>query len=153
VRCLAEAVYYEAGFEPPPGQRAVAQVVVNRVRDRNFPASVCGVVYQGQRRKTGCQFSFACDGSRVRRPPALAQWNEARIVAQQALGGYVMAAVGTATHYHVASLNPWWEPTVIRVAQVGAHVFYRWPGRAGLPSALTNRYDGREHELGIAEAR
>src|SRR5688572_1678743 len=69
VDCLADAIYYEAGFEPVAGQRAVAQVVVNRVRDRNFPKSVCGVVFQGAERKTGCQFTFTCDGSMNRRPP------------------------------------------------------------------------------------
>ena len=144
VKCLAEAVYYEAGFEPLPGQQAVAPEVLNRMRDSNFPATVCGVVYQGERRRTGCQFSFACDGSRVRRPPALAQWNEARIVAEQALSGYVMAAVGTATHYHTTAVSPWWKPTVTKVAQVGSQIFYRWPGKAGLPTALKDRYAGVE---------
>lgn len=144
INCMTEAVYYEAGFEPLPGQRAVAQVILNRLRDRNFPASVCGVVYQGAKRRTGCQFSFVCDGSRRRRPPGLHEWNRARVVAVQALGGYVMAAVGTATHYHTHAVDPWWRSTVVQVAQIGAHVFYRWPGKAGLPSALKDRYDGRE---------
>lgn len=145
VHCLAEAVYYEAGFEPVDGQRAVAQVVLNRVRDRNFPASVCGVVYQGVGRKTGCQFSFVCDGSRARRPPHQREWDKARSIAASALSGYVVAAVGTATHYHTDYVDPWWAPTVVRVAQVGAHIFYRWPGRAGQPDALSDeRYEGGE---------
>src|SRR5579872_563138 len=93
--CLADAVYYEAGFEPLDGQRAVAQVVLNRVRDRNFPNTICGVVYEGWRRKTGCQFSFACDNSLLRRAPNAREWAEAIRVADQALSGYVMAAVGS----------------------------------------------------------
>jgi hypothetical protein len=145
VSCLAEAVYYEAGFEPVEGQRAVAQVVLNRVRDRNFPATVCGVVYQGAGRKTGCQFSFVCDGSLWRRPPHERDWDRARSIAASALSGYVVAAIGTATHYHTDYVDPWWAPTVVKVAQVGAHIFYRWPGRAGQPAALDDdRYEGGE---------
>jgi spore germination cell wall hydrolase CwlJ-like protein len=144
VHCLAEAVYYEAGFEPLDGQRAVAQVVLNRVRDRNFPSTVCGVVYQGVGRKTGCQFSFVCDGSLQRRPPERREWDRVRVVAEQALGGYVVAAVGTATHYHTDYVDPWWRPTLVEVGQIGAHIFYRWPGKAGLPSALVDRYSGGE---------
>ncbi len=149
VQCLANAVYYEAALEPVQGQRAVAQVVVNRVRDPDFPHSICGVVYQGWERPTGCQFSFTCDGSLSRAPvPALIA--QARMVAQQALNGYVMADVGMATHYHAASIDPWWRPTVVRVAQVGAHIFYRWPGAAGLPLAFTQSYAGGEMKLAQA---
>lgn len=150
IDCLAQAVFYEAGTEPLDGQRAVAQVVLNRVRDRNFPATVCGVVYQGSTRSTGCQFSFTCDGSITRRPPGHDQWRGARLVAEQALAGYVDAAVGSATHYHATYVNPWWRPTLVQVAQVGTHVFYRWPGKAGLPSALTQPYAGGETRLAAA---
>jgi hypothetical protein len=134
--CLADAVYYEAGFQPVDGQRAVAQVVLNRVRDRNFPNTICGVVYEGWKRKTGCQFSFACDSSLLRRLPNAREWAAALSVARQALSGYVMAAVGSATHYHTLDVRPWWRSTVVQVAQVGSQIFYRWPGRAGLPGAL-----------------
>lgn len=145
VSCLAQAVYFEAGSEPVEGQRAVAQVVLNRVRDRNFPATVCGVVYQGGGRKTGCQFSFVCDGSLTRRPPRDRDWDRARSIAASALSGYVVAAIGTATHYHTDYVDPWWAPTVVKVGQVGAHIFYRWPGRAGTPAALDEaRYEGGE---------
>ena len=95
VRCLAQAVYFEAGFQPVEGKRAVAQVIVNRVRDRDFPKTVCGVVYEGSRRRSGCQFSFACDGSVRRRPPTADELASAEQIARDALGGYVMAAVGT----------------------------------------------------------
>ena len=63
LNCLASAVYYEAGNQDENGERAVAQVVLNRVRHPAFPASICGVVYQGSTRPTGCQFTFTCDGS------------------------------------------------------------------------------------------
>ena len=125
VQCLANAVYYEAALEPLEGQRAVAQVVLNRVRDADFPRSICGVVYQGWARPTGCQFSFTCNGA-LGRAPSPAIYAQARRVAEAALDGYVMAAVGRATHYHAAAVDPWWRRTLARMAQVGAHIFYAW---------------------------
>ncbi|WP_375429369.1 cell wall hydrolase [uncultured Sphingomonas sp.] len=134
--CLTAAVYHEARSEDPNGQRAVAQVVLNRVRDRAFPASVCGVVYQGSQRRTGCQFSFTCDGSTAaRREPGA--WERARGVAEAALGGSVYAPVGSATHYHTTAVSPWWAPSLARIGLVGSHVFYRW--RGALERALTFR--------------
>ena len=145
VRCLAQAIYFEAGFQPVEGQRAVAQVVVNRVRDRDFPKTVCGVVYEGWRRRTGCQFSFVCDGSLWRRTPTPDELASAAQIARDALGGYVMAAVGTATHYHSWRVDPSWKDTLVQTAQIGDHIFYRWPGKAGLPSFLQDdRYAGGE---------
>ena len=144
VHCLSEAVYYEAGYEPLDGQRAVAQVVLNRVRDPNFPDTVCGVVYQGWWRKTGCQFSFVCDGSLVRRPPSAEESARAQAVAEQALNGYVATAVGTATHYHTDYVQPYWGSSVVRVATIGTHIFYRWPGKAGEVAALDRTYAGGE---------
>jgi hypothetical protein len=149
VRCLTNAVYYEAALEPLDGQRAVAQVVVNRLRDPNFPKSVCGVVYEGWERLTGCQFSFTCDGALARGPiPAL--WERSRKVAEDALNGYVMAAVGAATHYHADYVAPYWAPALVKITQIGQHIFYRWPGAAGLPQALTAAYAGGELRLSEA---
>jgi len=127
VECLADAVYYEARGESAAGQAAVAQVVLNRVRSPAFPKTVCSVVYE--RAAAGaCQFSFACasPGRRERQ-----SWARARDVARRALGGYVMTAVGGATCFHVARLGDSWGPRLVRVAQVGQHVFF---GRAGRPS-------------------
>jgi hypothetical protein len=134
VDCLTAAVYYEARGEPREGQAAVAQVVLNRVRDAGFPKSVCGVVYQGLASHE-CQFTFACDGSTdARREPAA--WDRAREVAGDALAGYVVNAVGGATHYHVADLGEIWGGQMVRIAQIGQHVFYR-RGHHGAASALT----------------
>jgi spore germination cell wall hydrolase CwlJ-like protein len=149
VRCLANAIYYEAALEPIEGQQAVAQVVVNRVRDPNFPKSVCGVVYEGWERITGCQFSFTCDGALVRTPvPDL--WEQARRVAEAALSGYVRKDVGAATHYHADYVAPYWAPGLVKIAQIGTHIFYRWPGLAGTPQALTAVYKGGELRLSEA---
>lgn len=150
LRCLTQAVYYEAALEPTTGQEAVAQVVLNRVRDVNYPKTVCGVVYQGAERNTGCQFSFTCDGSLARAPVGWA-WDRARSVAERALSGHVAANVGTATHYHADYVYPWWAPTLSKITQVGAHVFYRWKGVYGETAAFNRAYAG--HEPLIDEAR
>ena len=143
LECLASAVYYEAGSEDDDGERAVAQVVLNRVRHPAFPGSVCNVVYEGSTRATGCQFTFTCDGSLYRQPD-LAGWRRAYTIAQQALGGYVYAPVGYATHYHANYVVPYWAPTLAKNAVVGAHIFYRWAGGWGRPTAFTKTYSGHE---------
>lgn len=145
--CLTAAVYYEARSEPIDGQRAVAQVVLNRVRDRAFPHSVCGVVYQGSQRRTGCQFSFTCDGSMNYRRDPLA-WARAAQVAAAALSGQVYAPVGSATFYHANYVLPWWAGSLTRIGSVGAHIFYRW--RGAMERALSFRADYAGVEPGIA---
>jgi hypothetical protein len=143
LECLASAVYYEAGSEDVDGERAVAQVVLNRVRHPAFPASICDVIYEGSTRPTGCQFTFTCDGSLYRQPD-LAGWRRAYKVAQFALGGYVYAPVGYATHYHANYVVPYWAPTLAKNAIVGAHIFYRWAGGWGRPAAFVKNYSGHE---------
>jgi spore germination cell wall hydrolase CwlJ-like protein len=144
IECLTQAIYYEAGFEPLDGRRAVAQVVLNRLRHPAFPKTVCGVIYEGAAgATTGCQFSFACDGA-LRRPPAAGAWREARQIAEAALNGYVMAAVGEATHYHTDYVAPYWAPRLTKVKQIATHIFYRWPGGWGEPGAFNGRYAGFE---------
>ncbi len=127
--CLAQAVYYEARGETPSGQAAVAQVVLNRVRHPAFPKSICAVVFQGAR-TSGCQFSFACDGA-SHHPTESAAWRRAEQVAAKALNGSVMAEVGAATHFHVTGLSADWGPHLLKVAQIGSHVFFRFGGHAG----------------------
>jgi spore germination cell wall hydrolase CwlJ-like protein len=132
--CLTAAVYYEARGETSAGQAAVAQVVLNRVRHPAFPKSVCAVVYQGAATHS-CQFSFACNGA-MRAGHELGAWDRARDVAARALSGYVMNDVGRATHFHVASLGGIWGAGMVRVAQIGSHVFYTFGAhRTGLSSA------------------
>jgi hypothetical protein len=122
--CLTQAVYFEARGETPHGQAAVAQVVMNRVANPSFPKSVCGVVFQGAA-SHGCQFSFACDGS-MRRGREIAAWDRARRIAERALSGVRLADIGRATHFHTTDCQPDWGPQMLRVAQVGLHVFYRF---------------------------
>ncbi|MFZ1743584.1 MAG: cell wall hydrolase [Pontixanthobacter sp.] len=143
LQCLTSAVYYEAASEAIAGQEAVAQVVLNRVAHPSYPNSVCGVVFQGSERKTGCQFSFTCDGSLNRTASAVA-WARARSVAQNALSGYVYKPVGLATHYHTIWIYPYWAPSLDPIGTIGAHRFYRWKGNAGQPAAFISRYAGFE---------
>jgi len=142
LNCLTQAIYYEAATEPVSGQRAVAQVVLNRVRHPAYPNSVCGVVYEGSS-KPVCQFSFTCDGSLLRQPSS-GLWANARNIAARALQGQVEGRVGTATHYHADYVLPRWAYTLAKVEQIGAHIFYRFPGSAGTALAFSRGWNGRE---------
>jgi len=133
--CLTQAIYYEAASEPDAGQRAVAQVVLNRVAHPAFPKTVCGVVYQGSERSTGCQFTFTCDGALARVPNRLF-WERAEAVARAALAGYVYAPVGLATHYHTIAVHPYWADSLAFLGTIGAHRFYRLGGPAGAAAAF-----------------
>jgi spore germination cell wall hydrolase CwlJ-like protein len=148
--CLTQAVYYEARGEGRDGMRAVAQVVLNRVRHPAFPKTVCGVVFQGAARRSGCQFSFTCDGS-MRRGVNRVAWNRARDIASKALSGGVFAAVGNATHFHTTGVSPLWRASLVRVSQVGDHLFYRFGGRSGSSAAFT--YAARPSTLADAQPR
>lgn len=141
--CLTAAVYYEAASEAGPGQAAVAQVVLNRMRHPAYPGTVCGVVFEGADRPTGCQFSFTCDGAMDRAPSALG-WARAKAVASAALNGAVAVEVGMATHYHTDWVAPYWAERLVKMKQIGAHIFYRWTGSWGLPRAFVKTHSGVE---------
>ena len=158
LECMTDAVYYEARGESAHGQAAVAQVVMNRVSHPAFPKTVCGVVFQGAGR-SGCQFSFACDGS-MKRTRESGAWARARAVAKRALIGAAGAQVGRATHFHTTAVSPFWAPSMLRVAQVGTHVFYKLsPYRMRAAPQASPRADelvltsgpvGQMHDLRIA---
>jgi hypothetical protein len=141
--CLTAAVYYEAASETAIGQAAVAQVVINRMRHPAFPKTICGVVFQGQERTTGCQFSFTCDGA-MNRPPSAAGWARARGTAAAALNGRVAVEVGMATHYHTDWVAPYWAERLVKMRQIDTHIFYRWTGAWGLPGAFSGAHAGTE---------
>lgn len=143
LQCLTAAIYYEAASEPDGGQRAVAQVVLNRVAHPAYPKTVCGVVYQGSERPTGCQFSFTCDGSLARAPQRYF-WQRAENVAHAALSGAVYAPAGLATHYHTIQVNPYWAPSLRYLTTIGAHRFYAFNGAAGNPASFRFAYFGGE---------
>ena len=146
VDCLASAIYYEAGNEALEGQKAVAQVILNRVRHPAYPKTICGVVYQGQERSTGCQFSFSCDGS-MARIPAAALWQRLRNLSQSMLTGTVYAPVGWATHYHTDWVVPVWSAKLDKIRAEATHLFFRWTGFWGTPAAFRGRYVGGEPNI------
>jgi spore germination cell wall hydrolase CwlJ-like protein len=146
LECLTQAIYYEAATEGADGQRAVAQVVLNRMHHPGFPSTVCGVVYQGSELPTGCQFTFTCDGSLARTPLA-AIWAQAKRIASEALNGRVDPAVGHATHYHADYVVPYWADSLLKQVQIGHHIFYRLRGTLGSSAAFSQRYPGMEPNL------
>ncbi len=124
--CLATAIYFEARGESYRGQVAVAQVVLNRVKDHRYPDTICGVVFQNQHRRNACQFSFACDGipdTVTERKP----WDQAEEIAAKITSGEIyLTEVGEATHYHATYVRPAWAPRMNKVTQIGLHVFYKF---------------------------
>lgn len=131
-QCLALNIYFEARSDNLAGKAAVADVVINRTKDRRYPASICEVVHQGRQDANGnmirnqCQFSWYCDG-KSDDPKNLELWNESQIIAYNMLthGKYRGITEG-ATHYHATYVNPRWAADLQQVGQIGAHVFYRW---------------------------
>lgn len=128
INCLAEAIYYEARGESFTGQAAVAEVIMNRVNHRVYPDTICGVVYEGSERVTGCQFSFTCDGSMTRAPRGRA-WRRSQLVAEHVAIGFAPPRTRSATHYHTTAVDPHWNDSLVQTGQIGTHVFYRFPSR------------------------
>jgi spore germination cell wall hydrolase CwlJ-like protein len=125
LRCMATAIYFEARDEPVKGQIAVAQVIMNRIRSPFYPKTVCGVVYQGERNRHGCQFSFTCTGktNSVKEKP---EWATAVKLAKQVIAGEVwLKEVGYATHYHATYVHPPWRFELDKITQIGGHIFYK----------------------------
>ena len=123
-RCLAQAVYFEARGESYEGQLAVAEVVMNRVLSPRYPRTVCGVVFENERRRHACQFSFACDG-RSDRPREAGAWADAVRTAYLVRSGDLRDLTDEATHYHADYVSPYWSHTLERTRKIGAHIFYR----------------------------
>ncbi|MEK6638401.1 MAG: cell wall hydrolase [Pseudomonadota bacterium] len=146
--CLAQAISYEAGNETIAGQEAVAQVILNRLRHPAYPKTICGVVYQGSERKTGCQFTFTCDGS-LRRPRSAQSMAFATAIAERVLSGGTSLIVGGATHYHANYVLPYWAPSLVKIANIGAHIFYRMPGAPDFPAVANIDY--ARGEIAVAQ--
>ncbi|MDX2276210.1 MAG: cell wall hydrolase [Hyphomonadaceae bacterium] len=145
--CLSQAIYYESRGESYEGQVAVAEVVMNRVRSPAYPNTICGVVYQGSHRVTGCQFSFTCDGS-LRARPRGAAWTRAQEIASQVMQGYARPMTQRATHYHTVAVNPVWSSGLVETTRIGSHIFYRFPNRserATYQAALATRLASASH--------
>ena len=141
--CLAIAALYEAGGSADD-QRPVMQVVLNRVRHPAWPNTICGVVFQGAERATGCQFSFTCDGSMLRWRPSAAALTRARALAEKMLGKEVDDRVGWATHYHTDWVVPYWSENLDKLTAVKTHLFFRWKGLWGTAPAFRGHASATE---------
>jgi hypothetical protein len=126
-RCMTTALFFEARSEPEAGQIAVGQVIMNRVRSPDYPDTICGVIYQGSHRRTGCQFSFTCDG-KADKPNNATQWERSKRLANRVLEGKVwLKSIGDATHYHATYVKPRWRRKMARIIKIGRHIFYKSP--------------------------
>lgn len=126
LKCLATAIYFEARGEPEEGQIAVAQVVLNRVKNPTYPNTVCGVVYQNKSKRNRCQFSFACDG-RADRITDKSAWEQAEALAKKSVEEQAttfLEEVGAATHYHATYVRPRWAGRMNQTDKIGRHIFY-----------------------------
>jgi len=126
LKCLATAIYFEARGEPEEGQIAVAQVVLNRLKNPTYPNTICGVVYQNKSRRYRCQFSFACDGRSDRITDARS-WAAAQALAKRAVeeqADTFISAVGSSTHYHATYVHPRWARRMTETDKIGRHIFY-----------------------------
>ena len=124
--CLTEALYFEARGETLKGIFAVAEVILNRVDDRRYPDSVCGVIYQGTGERYRCQFTYSCDG----RPEVFGDKRAYHVVGKVArlmLDGAPRTLTDGATHYHTKSVRPKWARMFPRTATIGYHHFYKQP--------------------------
>ena len=127
-KCLANGIYFEARSESVRGQAAVAQVILNRVRNPAYPNSICGVVYQNDSWFNRCQFSFACDG-RKKRIESPAAYKTAQDIAMAVTAGKIfIPEVGSSTHYYAQYVHPGWARTMQKMTKIGLHIFYRTYG-------------------------
>ena len=130
--CLAQNIYYESRGSNLADMAAVANVVMNRTKDRRYPNTICGVVQQGKKNADGsmkrnaCQFSWYCDG-KSDWPTNGDAWYKAQMIAYQMLeqGKYRGLTEG-ATHYHADYVNPKWAKDLTLIGRIGEHIFYRW---------------------------
>lgn len=127
LKCLATAIYFEARGESEKGQIAVAQVVLNRLKNPAYPNTICGVVYQNKNKRNRCQFSFACDG-RTDRITDKRSWAASQALARRIMNDdrtLYMADIGAATHYHATYVKPRWARSMKRMDKIGRHIFYK----------------------------
>ena len=129
-RCLAQAIYFEARSEPLSGWAAVADVVINRALDARYPATICGVVFQGEYRLHKCQFSFACDGRSDEAQNQRLWQRTMRLAGNKLVDFRAHPSTAQATHYHADYVDPYWNQSMVRLTKIGRHIFYTDRGTA-----------------------
>ena len=154
VKCLALNMYHEARGQGSAGLLGVSSVVLNRVKDKRFPNTICEVIYQGPTRESWktrqtpdpsdavfypvrdrCQFSWYCDG-RSDEPKEKKVYQRLLTIARSIVYNNIsfIDITDGATHYHADYVRPAWAEVKTRTTRIGNHIFYRWErGQRGGP--------------------
>ncbi len=111
---LALNIYHEARSESVVGQKAVAHVVFNRVKNRNL--SVKEVIQQPK------QFSW----THLKKQYTPNEWPvfvkcikiTLKVIDESDF-------TGGATHYHLDTIYPKWAPKMAYLGKYGNHLFYK----------------------------
>jgi len=123
--CLVEAIYFEGRSESQTGQLAIANVIIERVKQNYYPDTICEVVHEwkGYPRLNTCSFSYFCDGKKEIMYEKQAH-TIAKDIATLAMEGAIVQDVWGATHYHTRYINPYWAENMFLIGTIGAHLFY-----------------------------
>ncbi len=124
LKCLSEALYFEARGEQIEGQIAVADVIINRKNSNRFPRTICGVVSEGSHKRHACQFSYNCDG---KLELIYDKKTYRRIVklSSMILNGAFSDVTNGATFFHASEVRPSWSKKFKKTRKIGRHIFYK----------------------------
>jgi len=118
IECLALTIYFEARGEPQEGKIAVAFVVLNRVKSKKFPSSICDVVFDR------CQFSWTCDKiSNI--PKNKHAWNKSKQLATDILAHKYKDNTKGAQFFHKKTITPKWAKSLTLTTVIDNHKFYK----------------------------
>ena len=131
IQCLATNIYYETMASSLIDSMAVTDVVLNRVKHEKYPSTPCEVVHQSYLNDKGepllnkCQFSWYCDG-KADEPQNAEAWERSvnHAVTMFTTSKWRGITEGS-THYHATYVSPSWAKAFTKIAQMGAHIFYR----------------------------
>ncbi|MDC3087400.1 cell wall hydrolase [Paracoccaceae bacterium] len=124
LKCLSEALYFEARGEQIEGQIAVADVIINRKDSKRFPNTICSVVSEGSNKRNACQFSYNCDG---KLELIYDKKTYKRIVklSSMILNGAFSDVTKGATFFHASEVSPSWSKKFKKTRKIGRHIFYK----------------------------
>jgi len=127
VTCLAENIYFEAGHEPLEGKKAVASVILNRIKYKTYGIKwkdICHVVHY----KVGkvCAFTWACNIPS--RPDKKTLDNIKKVVYPLYVNfknNKPYDNTEKSTYFHNFTVSPNWAEELIKTKIIGNHIFYR----------------------------
>jgi len=126
LKCLADNIYHEARGENKEGWIAVAHVTINRTKSKQWSRSICGVVYEGSNKKTGCQFSWTCDKRISKKIKEQKVYAEIYLIAYEVMIGLHPDSTANSKFYHTVSIRPYWSKSkeIFSEVIIGQHKFY-----------------------------